>query len=244
MAADFLGTFTKSQFDRLTEFARRQVGDINARVKHLEAERARIGIILFRYDGGNVVAYKGDPSDSYIGKLLSAYEVLGGDAPYDLQIRQKDTQALYLMRADEGRRASRLSDGRTVGGEALADAPSAVLMQRMTSWMYESLRYKREAIERKIRCALDYSDQLNDEIKLLTLVKEGNEVEGSLENVISQIGDLIQDRMYRAIADDKGQDPNGLMAYAPFLSLEPGPNRPATEYGRGIDGYVTPEEDA
>lgn len=239
----WLGSFTKSQFDRLADFATKQAGDIDARIQHLTAEQFRIGVISLKYDKGTVVAYKGDSDTSYIGKLVMAYQVLGGDPYHDLQIRQKDTQPLFLLRGDETSSPKRMSNGRVVGTEALADAPSAVLVQRLKGWMSESMRYKRESLEHKIRRAMDYSDQLGDEIKLLRLVKQGKEVTGSLENVLEEIRLLIQDRNYKAIADDQGKDPNGLMAYAPYLGLEPGPNRPSTEYGRTLDGYAIPESE-
>jgi hypothetical protein len=84
---------------------------------------------------------------------------------------------------------------------------------------------------------------LADEIALLQVVKQGKEVNNSVEHILAQIEELILDRNYRAIADDKGRDPHGLMAYAPYAALEPGPNRPATEYSRTLDGYATPEGD-
>lgn len=243
MSWDFLGTFNRSQFDRLASFVRAQAADIDARIQHLSAERTRIGVIAARFDKGEVVAYKGDPAESYIGKLLAAYEVLGGDPFFDLQVRQKKTQPLFLLRADEGAPARRLSDGRVIGSEALADAPSARLVQQLTSWLPEALEYKREALERKIRRALDYSDQLEDEIRLLTLIKQEKEVSGSAEHILEELRLLIEDRTYRAIADDGGKDPSGLMTHAPFLALEPGPERTGDDYGRTLDGYVVPEGD-
>lgn len=239
MSYDFLGTFTQSQFDRLAAFAQRQVGDVDARIQHLSAEQSRIGSIGYLFDKGDVLQYRADPPDSYIGKLLSAYEALGGDPAYDLQIRQR-TQAVFLMRSDETQPARRMSDGRVAGAEALADGPSARLVQQLKGWMDEAMSYKREAIERKIRCALDYGDQISDEVKLLGLIKQGKETPGSVEFIIDQVRQLLQDRSYTAIADDGGKDPNGLMAYAPFLGLEPGPNRAADDYGRTLEGYVVP----
>lgn len=239
---DFLGTFNRSQLERLATFAQRQLADVDARIQHLTAERSRIGVLAFRFDKGDVVAYKADPPESYIGKLLSAYEMLGGDPVYDLQLRQKDTQAVFLVRADESQPARRMSDGRVVGGDALADAPSAKLVQQLYGWMDDAVQYKRESLERKLRAALDYSDQLNDEIKLLSVVKQGKEVGGSVENILDRLRQLINDRSYRAIADDKGRDPSGLMTYAPFTGLEPGPKRTSDDYGRTLEGYVVPEE--
>jgi hypothetical protein len=239
---DFLGTFNGSQFARLADFATKQVSDVDARIQHLTAERIRIGVISFKFDKGAVDTYNATPG-SYIGKLLAAYETLGGDPYHDLQIRANTpTQAIHVVRGDENSSAKRMSDGRVVGTEGLADSSSALLVQKLQGWMHEAGQYKREALERKIRRALDYADQITEEIQLLGVIKQGKETDGSVANIIDQIRQLMADRNYRAISDDKGQDPNGLMAYAPYAAYEPGPSRPSTGYNRTLDGYSTPED--
>jgi hypothetical protein len=199
--------------------------------------------VVFTFDKATVTGYEPSPSDSYMGKLFRAYEVLGGNPYYDLKLRQKATQALYLMRADETRAPQVRSDGTVVSTEGLADAPSAVLGQQIRDWMYDSLQYKREYLERKIRKALDYSDQLNDEITLLKTIQGDTTVSGSAQNMISSVQQLITDRNYRAIADDGGKDPEGTLTHAPYAGLEPGPQRPVvTAYYRTLNGYVTPND--
>lgn len=240
---DHLGTFNRSQLNRLSTYALAQVQDVDARIAHLTAEQARIGTIVFQYDKASVVGYEPSPEDSYLGKLLRAYEVLGGDPFYDLKLRQKGSQALYVLRADETRPAQVRSDGLIIAREGLADAPSAALVQQLRDWMHESLQYKRETLERKIRRALDYSDQISDEIAVLTAIKGDATVAGSAKNILQSIQQLVDERTYRAIADDKGKDPDGTLTHAPFAALEPGPQRTVIDgYYRTLDGYVTPND--
>jgi len=237
-----LGTFNRSQFERLKAFARAQVQDIDGRILHLSAEQARIGNIAFAFDKATVTGYVG--GDTYLGKLLYVYEVMGGDPFFDLKVRQK-SQAVFLIRGNESRPSTQMSDGRIVGTEGLADGLSSELVHQLRGWMEDSLAYKRDNIERKIRRALDYFEQLQEEINLLTTVKSGVDTLGSVENLISEIDQLLQSDRYRAVGDDKGQDPEGTMAYAEYSAYLPGPARPNVDaFSRGGSGeYLTPKEE-
>jgi len=243
VAFDFLGTFNASQFKRLQAFAQAQLGDIPGRLNHLAAEQARVGSVVFQFNQSVVVSYFASPSDSYIGRLLAVYEILGGDAFYDLPLRQAKSQALYLLPGDETHSAQVMSNGRVVGTQGLMDAASAIPVQQIRDWMNDSIQYKREALERKIRRALDYSDQLGTEMALLNVIQGKDSVDGSLANLIAAINTLITSQQYRAIADDKGQDPTGNYAYAPYIGLEPGPKRTTVDgFYRTFQGYVTPND--
>ncbi len=243
MAFDFLGTFNQSQFTRLQTFAQAQLADIPGRLAHIAAEQARVGNVVFQFNQSVVVSYAVSDPDSYIGRLFAVYEILGGDAFYDLPLRQSQTQALYLLPWDESHSAQMLSNGKVVGTQGLMDADSAIPVQQMRAWMNDSLQYKRESIERKIRRALDYTDQLAAEAQLLNTILGSATAPGSLANLIAAINTLITSQNYRAIADDKGQAPTGNYAYAPYIGLEPGPQRTTIEvYYRAFQGYVTPND--
>ena len=109
MSHDFLGTFNKSQFDRFLAFARSQLPLIDARLLHLNAELARVGIVIFRYDNGVPLGYAADPPQSYLGKMLAAYEVLGGNPFRDLRVRLR-TDPVFIRRGDT------LTDAQTTAG--------------------------------------------------------------------------------------------------------------------------------
>jgi hypothetical protein len=209
----------------------------------LQYEQARVGILSFSYDAnGTPQKYDTGGSDTYIGKLMAAYEVLGGNALYDLNIRSL-AQAVYLLPAGEMLPPQLMSNGEVVGQVGLADASSAELMQQAREWLAEVLEYKRDYIERKIRRAVDYSDQLDAEITQLQTIAGGADVEGSLENLFKSVQDLFNDPLYRAIYDDKGKDPHGKLAYAPYKPYSDnveGTREPSKTYGRDEGGATVP----
>ena len=224
MAYDFLGTFNKSQMDRAFAFIRSQLPLVKARLAHLTAEQMRVGNILFTYDSGGVpVGCKADSDTSYMGKLLKAYTALGGDPFYDLNLRQV-AQALTPVQGTEQGMPQLMSNGEIMAQAGLADAPSAEAMRTAMSWLEDTVKYRFEALERKIRRTLDYSDQLSQEIAVLNSIALGASVEGSVENTYTALMNLITNGLYRSITDDKGNDRQGKLTYAPLASYEQGPN--------------------
>lgn len=242
MSHDFKGTFNASQFERFVAFARAQKADIAGRLVHLTAEQLRIGTLSFAYDANGVPQTYIPDDDSYIAKLVAAYEVLGGDPFYDLQIRTK-AQAVFLRAGDDTTPAQLLSNGEVMGLPGLADAASGELMDNAREWVSDALGYKRDYLEHKIRRAVDYAEQLADEITYLTVVASAADTEGSFENVYVAVQELINDPTYRAIYDDKGKDPLGKKVNAPFKPYSAGPDRaPDDLYGRDNTGALDPGE--
>lgn len=242
MGFDFLGTFNKSQFDRFVAFAKAQLPLIDARILHLEAEIRRVGVYVMKFDKGKPIGYVATPSDSYLGKLTAAYEVNGGDPFYDLQIRTM-SDPVFLMKGTETKAPTMMSNGEPKTAPGLADAESAIMMQKARGWLDETLRHNRDRLEHKIRRVVDYGDQLNSEIAALKLIRQGVSVDDSLENVISEVYQLFTEGKYRAIYDDKGKDPFGKLTHAPFTSYNPGGKKPPTDGPeRGDDGAFEPGE--
>jgi len=237
VAHDFLGTFNRSQFERFIAFARSQLPYVVARRNHLSAELARVGQIVFQFDAGGIpLGYAGDPPDSYMGKLLAAYEVLGGDPFKDLRIRVR-TQPIFIVRGDETTDAQVTSGGEPLGGGGLLDSPTAGLMQIGRGWLADTMQARFNRLERKIRRSMDYADQLNTELIDLEKIKQVAEVAGSLEYVAEQIGQFIGDRGYRAIYDDKGKDALGQKVYARFSDYDAEkPDNPDIEVDREVTG--------
>lgn len=245
MSFDWKGTFNQSQFNRLIAWARAQVPDIGPRLNHLAAEQARLGVLVFSYDAaGRPLAYSPEPADSLLGRLLAAYEILGGDAFYDLNIRS-GKQAVFLVRADETTPAQLLSNGEIMGTPGLGDRATAEVLEPLRGWMGDVLYARREYLERKIQRIIDYGEQLQQEQATLALMVAGVEVEGSLENLIAQAQALIDDPTYRPAYNDKGSDPFGKLTGAPLSPYSVGPDRsPTTVYGKdsGDRGVVKPGE--
>lgn len=249
MAYDFLGTFNQSQLDRFMAWARSQLPLVDARITHLQTEQSRIGVAVFAYDKSGVpTGFRGSPAESYIGKLLAAYEVLGGDPFIDLRTRLKTTP-VFLQRGSETSPPQKMSNGEVIGSRGLSDGSSALLMQSAKEWLRDSLQYRFGSLERKIRRAMDYTDQLQTEIDDLNLIKQTANVSGSLENIATQFAQLIANPQYRAIYDDAGGDKFGFNTYAPFSAFDVAqssdPNAPARvseSAQRQGSGFVGPGE--
>ena len=243
MAFDFGGTANATQIQRLVDFCRGQLALVQDRITHLTAEQIRIGGLTMVFSNGIPTGYStGDPT-SYLGKLLIAYETLGGDPFYDLQVRLA-SDPVYLVKGDETTDPQIYSSGEVKGAsKGLADGISSELVQKMRAWAEDTMSYRKERLERKIRRAMDYVDSLQVEIDLLTNITQSVDTDSSLENLVSQIFGLVTDPTYRAIQDDKGQDPFALMTYAPFAGYEPSDNRGGAQgYGRTEAGAVVPGE--
>lgn len=243
MSFDFKGTFTKSQFDRFAAFARAQTATIEARITHLKAEKDRIGSLAFAFDAGGVpTGLQADPPVTYVGKLFGVYEVLGGDAEFDLQVRSTG-QAVFRATGDETKMPQQMSNGEIIGTPGLSDAQTAELMGQATGWAHDIMTYRREALERKIRRSIDYGDQLQAEISQLNRIKAEATVNGALEFILAGIQTLVGDRQYLAASNDSAKpDPHGKLAYAPFAAYMPGPDRTeVTDFERTLDGPAVPE---
>jgi hypothetical protein len=243
VAYSFAGTFTLSQFTRFKEYVLDQVHQIDARIEHLKAERDRIGTLAIAYDeSGNPTHIANDHQVTYLGRLFGAYEALGGNVEFDLQVRSA-AQPIFRIPGDSTKPAQLLSNGEVIGHQALGDAESSLTMQAMRRWVEQDLYRRRESLERKIRRAIDYSEQLTQEISDLTVLKGSEDTEGSLAYYINIIDSLTVDRNYVAITNDGGTDPHGRFAKAPIAKHTPG-EKGATprSYERTIDGLVKPAQ--
>lgn len=249
MAHDFLGTFNASQLNRLLAFVRGQLPEVEAKIQHIRAELGRTGSLSFSFGADNVPhAVTANPADSYLGKLLAAYEVLGGNPFFDLRSRNK-SQAVFVVQGTPANPSTSMSHGEVMGARGLQDAFSAELVRKLRRPVQDTLDYRFTLLERKIRRALDYTDQLRDELAELESMRAAATVEGSLEFTANQVQQLIGNRNYRAIYDDQGSDPLGLNTYAPFSQydveapVDPvigAPNRVVERPQRQGTGFVGP----
>ncbi len=244
---DWLGTFNRSMFERLASYARAQLPQVEARVRYLVLQKSLVGTLTMLKDGrGRPLGYAASDPESYLGSLLKAYEILGGNPFFDLRVRAS-SEPVYLLKGDEENAPKFFSNGEPLPEAALADALSANLVIQMRSWMSESIDQK-DRLERKIRRALDYGDQLQAEIDLLAKITGAEEDSGSLENLITQVGNLFKDKNYRAIADDQGKDPYGQHTRAKYAAYDPGPARPdpggegVERTGEGYHSYGDPTD--
>jgi hypothetical protein len=243
MAWEFLGTFTASQFTRFSAWIQAQVGQIPARIQHLQAEQGRIGGLAFSYDsGGTPTSIAASDPSTYIGRLFQVYEALGGDAEFDLQVRSM-SQPVFKNTGTENRIAQTMSNGEVVSAPGLTDAPSGESFRQARDWAYDVQFYRRDLLERKIRRAVDYVDSLQNEINQLNTIMLDATQTGSIGFILNGIQQLVTDRMYIALVNDTANpDPHGKGAYGPILGYMPNPDGSTTtvDYGRGYDGEVVP----
>jgi len=243
MSFRFNGTFNRSQYERFKAYVRAQIQTIEARIQHLQAEKLRVGNLAFAYDqGGAPVAFTHDPPSTYCGKLFAAYEALGGDPEFDIQVRSK-TQAVFLLQGSYSKAPEMMSNGEVVGVRGLSDAQSAVLVQKARRFVSEDLDRRRHSLERKIMRCIDYAEQLENEISELTALRGAAEDVGSLEGYLKELDGLMQDPSYMAITDDSGEDPHGKLTRAPVAGYTPGPKGAGSQsYQRTVDGLVKPDK--
>lgn len=219
MAFDYLGTFNRAMYDRLRTFVESQVAIIKSRIDHLSAEKDRIGGVTFKYDRGIPIGSVSDTT-SYIGKLVSAYEVLGGNPLVDLRVRLV-TDPVFVLPGNELAGPHTMSSGEVIGNKGLNDQDSAELIRRYRVAFDSTIRRRFDSLERKIRRAVDYSDQLQAEITNLNLLLQSVQIDGSLDNLKTSLLQLLSDPTYRAITPDTSPHAElGFDVYAPFSSYD------------------------
>ncbi len=241
MAFEWLGTFNRSQFERFLVFSRSQLPLVDGRIQHLQAEVSRIGTVMFRYTKGVPQGFAANPVNSYLGKLLGAYEVLGGNPFVDLRIRLR-SDPVFKIKGTESTPSQFMSNGEVIGAKGLSDAPTSLLMLEAKEWLTDTFRARFDSLERKIRRAMDYSDELQSEIATLKTIQLSATTVGSLEYIAAQINQYLSDQNYRAVFDDHGGDVYGFHVYAPFSSYDVVGDRVSDSPQRQNSGYVGPGE--
>lgn len=177
MAFNFFGTMTSGQWEAFKAFARIQKVDVQLRINWLQKQLSMNGIFETTYDGPMPVSFSAS-AGSYAAKLIAAYRVLGGVPERDMLLRTSDKPVFKTkgvsMNGQVGNTASGFSDtfsnGRRERGTQRFDRDLGLLVESLKGWQLAAIKAKRERLEFKIKRALDYSDQLQNEIVLLTAV--------------------------------------------------------------------------
>ena len=204
MAFNFFGTFTTGQFLRFQVFSKYQEQDIKKRIEWLDKEIERVGKFVTKYDSNyQPISFTVVPEDSYAAKLLVAYKVFGGDPEKEMLLRTRD-QPVYLNRGtaltndpndSKGGYGSEFTNGRLDRGGQKYDRTLGLLTNKMKKWQLDVIKRKREALEFKIKKALDHSDQLEEEKRVLSeMVAESTRDFKGLDAINSQIaGQMFAD---------------------------------------------------
>jgi len=199
VAFNFYGTFTSGQWFELEDFTRIQAKDIKDRIAWLSAEITRVGVFTTVYaaETDDPESFTVSPPTSYGAKLMRAYRVLGGVPERDMLLRTSD-DPVYLTRGTSVSKATDdapvtggysdlFSNGRRYRGNQRFDRDLGLKVEKLKRWQLEAVKHKREHLEFKIKRALDYYDQLQNEKDTLSAMLEA----GSPTSVEQQITDLL-----------------------------------------------------
>lgn len=175
MAFNFFGVFSTGQWESFKAFARIQRLDLEVRKSYLQKKQSMVGIFTTVYDGHNPVSFSANPG-SYAAKLLEAYRILGGFPERDMLLRTVD-QPVFLTRGTNfavdknatltGGFSDVYSNGRRYRGDQRFDRDLGLKVDKIKHWQLDAIKAKRERLEYKIKRALDYSDQIRNEIKVI-----------------------------------------------------------------------------
>lgn len=209
MAFNFYGTFTTGQLEEFKKFSKVQERDFLARRKWLSAALQRNGIFITEYDedGATPISYSANPG-SYAAKLILAYKSLGGIPERDFLLRTSD-MPVFLTR---GKNVSQtpmqnpsdgysdvFSNGRRMRGNQRFDRDVGLVVEKIKSWQLESVKRKRETLEFKIKRALDYSDQLSNEISLIDLLLDETSGKSLSDQLIKLNALLLRDGAHNLV---------------------------------------------
>jgi hypothetical protein len=182
MAFNFFGTFTRAQWREFKDFIEVQRTELYARRNWLDSEISRTGQVSCSYDDeGNPVSFEASPK-TYIGKLLLAYRILGGIPENDMLLRTRD-QVVYLKQGIDEDDRPEYSNGRLNRGTQRFDRSLGLSVESLKRWQIESIKSKRESLEFKIKRAMDYADQLQQELSMIDGMLSSFAVENQLLEV-------------------------------------------------------------
>jgi hypothetical protein len=176
MAFNFYGTLTTGQFNEFVNFSKYQEQDIKKRIDWLTALASQIGVFTTEYDSDNYPkSFSVAPDNSYGAKLLKVYKIMGGVPEKDMMLRTRDLP-VYLLPGQplsqdtedlSGGTSREYSNGRLDRGTQRFDRSLGIKITKIKNWQIEAIKRKREHIEFKLKRAMDHSDQIMQEIKML-----------------------------------------------------------------------------
>lgn len=176
MAFGFYGTFTLGQWDVFRSFTYAQKVDIQSRILWLQRELFKVGRFETSFnDDGTPDKYSVGPNSSYGAKLVQAYEILGGVLERDMLLRTRDKPVFFKRKAptttaggtETLSHSTEFTDGRVFRGDQRFDRDVGIQIESLKNWQLEAIKAKRERLEYKIKRTLDYSDELERELKTL-----------------------------------------------------------------------------
>lgn len=195
MAFNFYGTFTTGQLNAFIAFVNIQKVDLTARKAWLQDRRTRIGKFSVVNDvSGNPAGFSVTPLSSYGAKLFQAYKILGGIPEQDFLLTDRKNPN-FLTRGQpirnvegefiSGGYSDEYRDGRIYRGDMRFDNILGDRVEKLKDGFRSVIKKKRENIEYKVKAALDYSEQLEDEVILID--KLLSDARNSIQNLVTTL---------------------------------------------------------
>lgn len=153
------------------------------------------GVFTTEYDGPKPVRFSAN-AGSYAAKLLEAYRVFGGNPETDMLLRTRDLPVYKVSGTEIKKNADTTvsggysdvySNGRRERGGQRFDRDLGLRVEALKEWQLDAIKLKREKLEFKIKRALDYSDQLQQEIELLDRLIGDDVTEGTAANQVIRV---------------------------------------------------------
>jgi hypothetical protein len=180
MAFDYFGTFTTSQWLDFRDFTEIQKVELEGRRRWLSAQLAGTGQVSCTYDEDNMIPVEFSAApNTYIGKLLLAYRMLGGIPERNMLLRTRD-KVVFLKRGATGEDAPGYTNGRMDRGTQRYDRSLGLRVERLKKWQIEIIKSKRE---------VDYADQLEQELILVNSLIDDSGVDSQILAVELSIDD-------------------------------------------------------
>jgi len=205
MAFDFLGTFSRSDFAGLFQYAEAHLVNVEPRIEYLKSEIERLGWLEYEFDEEGIrVAYTVRPVNSLLAKYSRAFEYYGGDLT-DLQIRSRGDW-IFVTKGEFD-----LSDARPYAGGKPSegdykksnrhyndDVPGNYV-HSVKEWVLPSIKRRLEDLEFRIKRVVDLSDQHVNEIILLIKRSVGAE---TLEQLRTDIEYFISSQDFTSVSEE------------------------------------------
>ena len=178
MAFDFLGQFSREEYEEFIEFLDLEYESLDARISNLNTEIAR--------------------NNTYINKLDKAEENLL--KPYQKIANIKYNDGVEEVEVPYRTKISVLKN--TLGlisfeDEIHDDIDSMYVMRQMKDSIVSSIKYKREKLEYIIKKAIDLSDQLAVERRTLLARKD------DIDDLKEKINETFQDPDQKGVVEVK-----------------------------------------
>lgn len=195
MAFNFYGTYTSGQYNELKKFTKMQMVHIKKRISHLEYLKAKNGTLKMTFDNNNYPTKYEAAKGTYLNKLLIAMEGLGGITTNTFRVSNEVTYLEKGAPLSESNvdymsgYGSRMSNGKRIHNTRL-DFEKGIKVSALKQFMLPAIKRKRELIEYKIKKAIDYSEQLQEQIDLLYAIIDPENARHDARNLDYLLDDL------------------------------------------------------